>query len=78
MTQDELNKKIAGCFGGMDLIFMSHPLDEKRATALRNECDLEVSIIVDAARTYLISRSATQDKIDKEISKVRAFFSKRR
>lgn len=78
MTQDELSKKIAGCFGVMDLIFMSHFLDEQRAIALRAECDLGVESIVDAARAYLVSRSAPQNKIDKEISEVRAFFSKRR
>ena len=79
MTNNELRKKIAGCFGQSDLLFNLHSADSIRAKELASEfknSDLKIEDLEDAISGYLLRNSNQGEHIIREFQKARSFFLK--
>jgi hypothetical protein len=64
--------KLPGCFGIMDLVFASHPLDRERATVMVNEayhCGASFEEIATAIHDYLAEKGADKQHIERQIER---------
>ena len=78
---DEINRRIAACFGKADLFFANHPYDEKEAKDLRKlafDNRITLNEITDIAREFLEVKSGCHtDHVREQMEEVNRFFAKK-
>jgi hypothetical protein len=69
--------EVPGCFGGVDLLFAIHPLDEKRAFAWLTSLRRRKATLAKAekqVRSYLANQSCGEDHIREQVMSMHRHF----